>query len=92
MCMLVGMDQSVWSPEEAAQLLEEVYAGSLGTVSDVGLVTQEELARALDADPDVLEETWEVWVLMGMPGWTEKQMDDARTWLDVEFLGGLGFF
>ena len=89
MCMLAGMDASVWFPEEAARLLEEVYAGSLGTVSDVGLVTQEELARALDADPEYLEATWEVWVLMGMPGWTQKRIDEARTWLDAEFLGGL---
>lgn len=57
------MNSMVWSPEAAAQLLAEVYAGSQGEVLDVDPVTQGELARVLDADPEYLEATWQVWVL-----------------------------
>jgi hypothetical protein len=80
-----------WSPEEAARLLAEVYAGSLGARSEFDPVKQEELARALDADPEYLEAAWEVWVLAGMRSsrWTQERIDEARYWLDAEFLGGL---
>ena len=75
---------------EAARLLAGVYAGSQGQVSDIDPVTQEELARAIDADPEYLEATWEVWVhLMVLYGWSEPQIDIARYWLDAEFVGGL---
>ena len=80
-----------WSPEEAARLLADVYAGHLRVESDIDPVKQEELARALNADPEYLEAAWEVWVLAGMRSsrWTQERIDEARYWLDAEFLGGL---
>jgi hypothetical protein len=88
--MLLQMSEPVWSPVEAARLLVEVYAGSLGEPCDIDALAQEELARALDADPVFLEAAWEEWVdPMLLDGWGEQRIDDARYWLDAEFLGGL---
>jgi hypothetical protein len=84
------MSDPVWPPEKAAQLLAEVYAGSLGEGSDIDPATQAELARDLDADPAYLEATWEAWLdPMYLYGWREERIDAARYWLDAEFLGGL---
>ena len=85
------MNSPVWSPEKAASLLTEVYAGSQGEACDVDPVTQEELVRALDADPAYLEATWAAWQkpLEGVYGWTARSIDDARYWLDTELLGSL---
>ena len=45
------------------------------------------MAQALDADPDYLEEVWEVWhEEMQQNGWTEKQLNEARYWLDAVVL------
>jgi hypothetical protein len=84
------MSKPIWSPAEAAWLLAEVYAGSQGEASDIDPVTQEELARALDADPAYLEATWDAWLdMLDMYGWGEQCIDEARYWLDAELLGGL---
>ena len=85
------MIKPIWSPAKAAWLLAEVYAGSLGEAYEIDPVTQEELARALDADPEYLEATWDAWVepLTLLYGWSEERIDQARYWLDAEFLGGL---
>lgn len=89
--MLMEMNKPIWSPAEAAWLLAEVYAGSLGEVCDIDPVTQEELVRALDADPAYLEATWDAWVepLILLYGWSEERIDEARSWLDAVLLGGL---
>ena len=81
----------VRSAAKAARLLAEVYAGSQGEAYDVDPVTEEELARAMNANPVYLEATWNAWVseLEGLYGWTRKEIDDARYWLDAAFLGGL---
>lgn len=84
------MNRPVWSPVEAAMLLADLYAGSLGEACDIDLVAQAKVARALDADPEYLEAAWEAWLdPMILYGWNEQQIDDARYWLDAEFLGGL---
>ena len=85
------MNSVIWSPAEAAWLLAEIYAGSLGEVCDIDPVTQEELARALDADPEYLQATREAWVepMTLLYGWSEERIDEARYWLDAELLGGL---
>jgi hypothetical protein len=84
------MSGPTWSAQEASWLLAEVYAGSLGDASDIDPVTQEELARALDADLAYLEATWDAWLkMLDLYGWSEQRIDEARYWLDAELLGGL---
>ena len=85
------MSEPIWSPLEASWLLAEVYAGSLGESYEIDPVTQEELARALDANPAYLEATWDAWVepMILLYGWSEERISDARSWLDTQFLGGL---
>ena len=89
--MLSEMSTPVWSVEEAGVLLADVYAGSLGEASEIDPVTQEELVRAMDADPAYLEATWDVWhrALRGVYGWNEQRIGEARYWLDAELLGAL---
>lgn len=71
----------MWSPEKAASLLAEVHAGNQGEACHVDPVTQEELTRALDADPAYLEATWAARqkALEGVYGWTAQSIDGART-------------
>lgn len=74
------MNRVIWSPAQAAWLLAEIYAGSLREVCDIDPVTQEELARALDADPEYLQATREAWVepMTLLYGWSEERIDQAR--------------
>lgn len=52
-----------------------------------GLAILEVMARALDADTDYLEEVWEVsHDEMELNGWNEKQLNEARYWLDAVVL------
>jgi hypothetical protein len=76
------MSETVWSPAEAARLLAKLYAERQGELPQVDPVMQEELARALDADPAYLEATWDAWLdPMILYGWSEQCIDEARYWL-----------
>lgn len=82
------MELAYWIPFEVAHHLGEAYAASQGADSaEPDLATLEVMAQALDADPDYLEEVWEVWHdEMEMNGWSEKQLNEARYWLDAVVL------
>ena len=57
---------------------------------DTRHVQLKDVARKLELDPEVLEAAWEAWrEEMDESGWTEKQMDEARYWLDVMVIGDL---
>jgi hypothetical protein len=74
-----------WTTTEHAYHLDEAYAIVLGEVdSDTDPVTLEEVARELDSDPELLEEAWEAWSdELTARGYTQKQIDQARYWLDT---------
>ena len=81
-----------WTPVEAAYHLGEAFAAQHGEDDrDTDPVTLEDLARALDADPEYLEASWEAWHegMSDNTSWTEGEIDDARYWLDTVVVGGL---
>ena len=80
-----------WSSSNHAYHLGEAYAASQGEDDrNTDPVTFEEVARELDADPELLEAAWEAWhEEMDVEGWTEKQVNEARYWLDVVVIGDL---
>ncbi len=50
----------------------------------------EEIARELDSDPELLEAAREAWhEKVEVDGETEKQVNEARYWLDVVVIGDL---
>ena len=73
------MDPAKWTPTEAAYHLSEAYAASIGVDgADPNFTALHALALAMEADTDYMEE-----------GWTTKQVEDARYWLDVTTLDEL---
>lgn len=82
------MEHAYWMPFEVAHHLSEAYAASQGEeTAEPDLATLEAMAQALDADPEYLEEVWEVWHdEMKLDGRSEKQLDAARYWLEVVVL------
>lgn len=46
------------------------------------------LAQALDANPDLLEDAWNIWT-WEMDGWSEAAIMEARYWVDAVLIGGL---
>jgi len=91
------MSQMYWTVSEAADVLAEVYLVDLGghsfTAPDpVDPVTFEALARALDAQPEMLEQVWQAWdAQLVNAGWAQTHRDQARYWLDAVVIGGLTF-
>ena len=75
------------SPNAAASLLGKAYFGGLAE-SNNDVPNLELLARALAADPDLLEAAWSIWGLE-MGRWSEAAILEARYWLDVVLIGGL---
>lgn len=75
------------SPRVAAFLLGKAYFGGLAEETD-DVPNLERLARALAADPDLLEAAWSIWTLE-MDRWSEAAILEARYWLDVVLIGGL---
>ena len=79
-----------WTPIEAAYHLGEAYAAEQGENADYSPYEVELIARAMDADPEYLEEVWEAWQEeLLLAAYTEKAVDAARYWLDVVLIGGL---
>jgi len=81
-----------WTVSEAADVLAEVYLVDLGghsfTAPDP--VTFEALARALDAQPEMLEQVWQAWdAQLVKAGWSQGHRDQARYWLDAVVIGGI---
>jgi len=86
------MSRMYWTVSEAADVLAEVYLVDLGghsfTAPDP--VTFEALARALDAQPEMLEQVWQAWNAQLMnAGWAQRHRDQARYWLDTVVIGGI---
>jgi len=80
-----------YSPVEAAGLLADAWAADRGEEGWVDPVTLEALAWSLDADPEYLEETWQAWAdELEAQGYTPTELDEARYWLDVVVIGGIG--
>ncbi len=75
------------TPSLAAYMLGEAYAN--GTVQGSGMpeaVRLEALARALDANPALLEATWALWT-WEMAGWRQAEIMEARYWLNALLIG-----
>lgn len=73
----------------AAYLLGEAYANACEAcpwLFSPQRLTQ--LAQALDADPDLLEEAWTFWT-WEMSTWSEAAIMEARSWVDAVLIGGL---
>lgn len=79
-----------WTAIEAAYHLGEAYAAEQGIDADYSPYEVELIARAMDADPDYLEDVWDAWQEeLLLAAYTDKQVDEARYWLDVVLIGGL---
>ncbi|MGY2892458.1 hypothetical protein [Deinococcus sp. UYEF24] len=79
-----------WTAIEAAYHLGEAYAAEQGIDADYSPYEVELIARAMDADPEYLDEVWSAWVEeMEGDGLTGKQIDEVRYWLDTSLIGGL---
>ena len=73
----------------AAYLLGEAYADACDERPwpySQGHLTW--LAQELDADPDLLEDSWAIWS-WEMDGWSEAAIMEARYWVDAVLIGGL---
>ncbi|MGY2897125.1 hypothetical protein [Deinococcus sp. UYEF24] len=79
-----------WTPIEASYHLGEAYAAEQGIDVDYSPYEVKLIARAMDADPEYLEEVWAAWLEeMEGDGLTGKQIDEVRYWLDMTLIGGL---
>ena len=82
------MDPAQWTPTEAAYLLSEAYASSMGEDgADPNFTTLQTLTLTLSADPNYTAEVWNAWCEeMERDGLSTEQVDDARCWFDVTVL------
>lgn len=86
------MNRMYWTVLEAANVLAEVYLVDLGRRSFTAPdpVTFEALARALDAQPEILEQVWQAWdAQLIKAGWSQQHRYQARYWLDAVVIGGI---
>ena len=80
-----------WTAIEAAYHLGEAYAAEQGEEdADYSPYEVELIARAMDADPEFLEEVWDAWEEeLLLSAYSEDVLETARYWLDVVLIGGL---
>lgn len=81
--MLSGMSPK-WTAIEAAYHLGEAWVAQQGEDADHSPVETQAIARVMDADPEYFEEVWDVWQEeLLLAAYTQKQIDEARYWLEV---------
>ena len=77
------------TPSLAAYMLGEAYEHDIALYSGMPESQRlEALARALDADPDLLEAAWTLWT-WEMHNWSEVAVMEARYWIDAVLIGDL---
>jgi len=86
------MNRMHWTVLEAVYLLSRAYVVDLGGPAFLGPdpITLDALARALNAQPKVLEQVWHAWEQeLIRTGWSKVYQDQAHYWLDAVVIGGI---
>ena len=82
--------QPKWTTRRAAYYLGEAWGADRGEIVNYDEIETEAIARAMNADPEYLEAVWATWKeLLRLAAYTDKQVGEARYWLDVVLIGGL---